>query len=333
MPVYAPSKTRPLYREIVKQALSSSWHHHHLWVLAFFAGLLQTGGMYDVILRGILSLPGAVYSASLFEQSSLVTWLSSPWQQSFLLGLTQFSARLLSLFYGITFLGLLFIVSVLAQGALVYGLAIRFRGAPPSLRSCLQVGGRSFWSVAILNILSLGGLAALRSILFAPSLLRWSSDSLTLGIIGTAIYAVGVLAFTAFHLLALNSVVLQKHPLAESLGRAWIQLKTHWLTIAELGVVFLVTGGALLIALVIAMVIAGIPLATLLLSAALINWGGVVLFLLALGAIALIGAALVAGSFAVAFQYAAWQELTIRASQGQALSKLHRWYLGWKERS
>ncbi|MDP3793557.1 MAG: hypothetical protein Q8R07_02275, partial [Candidatus Uhrbacteria bacterium] len=52
----------PLYREVVRDAWHTAWHERQWWVFALFAGILQTGGIYDAILFFTKSMADKSYS-------------------------------------------------------------------------------------------------------------------------------------------------------------------------------------------------------------------------------------------------------------------------------
>lgn len=338
MPGSAPSHP-PLYRTLFLEALSTAWHHPHLWLLGFFAALLQTGGIYDVLLRSFNSLADQaalqLSGSTSFTQGAL-SWATQPMSQvSRALGILGTIGRLEGLLLILVLLGITAGASVIAQGGLIYGLGIRLRGNVPPLSACLSVGARFFWKTATINLVTLGLLWFFRTLVLIPFATPLEQTS-TWTIIGSFttyfLYILAVLTLTATHMLALSSLILQKYSVAESLARGFVQVRKAWLIILELGLGFFLLGIGLFFGLAFVYLIAGVPLLVLTLSAALLNSAVAATIL----NIFFFGGALVAflllGSFATTVQYAAWQSLAMRIAQGTALARLHRWFFP-KQRS
>jgi hypothetical protein len=329
----APSHP-PLYRTIAREALSTAWHHPRLWVLALFASLLMTGGMYDVIIRSLSALGEDAALLLSGSQSSLgyglISWATQPFQEigtmvGFLGTLDRFQGILLS----IILLGIVGASSMIAQGALVYGLGIRIRGEVPSLSACLAVGTRFFWKTAFLNAITLGLLWFFRTLVLMPfgtALEATTAWTVVGSITAYLLYIVAIIVLTSTHMLGLTSLILQKYSVHESFLRGLAQTRAHWLLILEFGAGFFLLGAALYFGLALAYVVAGVPLLVLTLSAALLDsgvaatllnvvfFGGALLMFLAFGA------------FATTVQYSAWNQLALRVAQGTAVAKVHRWF-------
>lgn len=332
MPANAPSHP-PLYRTLFREALSTAWHHPRLWFLGFFAALLQTGGMYDVLIRSSNSLGSQAIdqlagSSGALSQG-LFAWAMQPMAQ---IGQTIGLIGTVGRVQGLIFVAILLLIiggmSVIAQGGLVYGLGIRLRGSVPSLSACLAVGGRFFWKTATINVVTLGLLWFFRILVvlpFATPLDQTSAWTIIASIASYIVFILAAIVLTSIHMLALNSLILQKYSVSESLARAFSQLKRAWLIILELGLGFFVLGIGLFLGLGLVYVIAGVPLVVLTLSAALLNSA----FAATILNVFFFGGAFVAflllGSFATTVQYSAWQGLSMRLAQGTALARLHRW--------
>lgn len=330
----------PLYRTIFRDALSTAWHHPRLWLLALFASLLMTGGMYDVLLRSFNALGKDAAALLSGSQSSpgygLISWATQPFQEiGSLVGLLDTMGRVQGILLSMTLLGIVGVASIIAQGALVYGLGIRLRGEVPSLSACLAVGVRFFWKVLLLNIITLGLVWFFRTLVLLPfgTPLEATTFFTVVGSIAAYfLYILAVITLTSTHMLGLTSLVLQKYSVHESLLRGLLQTRKSWLLIIELGLGFLLLGVLLYFGLAVVYVIAGVPLLVLTLSAALLDsavaatllnilfFGGALLTFLCFGA------------FATTVQYAAWNQLALRMAQGTALAKLHRWLLSVNRR-
>ncbi len=328
----APSHP-PLYRTLFREALSTAWHHPRLWVLALFASLLMTGGIYDVLLRSFHALGEDAALLLSGSQSSvsygLLSWATQPFQEvSSMVGLLDTVGRLQGLLLSVILLGIVSGASIIAQGALMYGLGIRLRGEVPSLSACLSIGARFFWKTLLLNIVTLGLMWFFRTLVLIPfgTPLEATSVFTVVGSIAAyLLYILAVITLTSTHMLGLTSLILQKYSVHESLLRGLLQTRKNWILILELGLGFLLLGAALYFGLGVVYVVAGVPLVILTLSAALLD-SGVAATLLN---IVFFGGAFVMflcfGAFATTVQYSAWNQLGLRIAQGTALAKLHRW--------
>jgi hypothetical protein len=47
-----------VYRKTIFQALDFAWHHKRLWFLGVFAGLVNSGGVFEVLVRGLRDVMG-----------------------------------------------------------------------------------------------------------------------------------------------------------------------------------------------------------------------------------------------------------------------------------
>ncbi len=335
----APSH-QPLYRTLFREALSQAWHHPRLWFLGLFASLLMTGGIWDILLRSLnhLGEDAAILlqNGSSFSQG-LQTWAAQPLTNvSSVMGALGFASQLQAFLFAGSIVLAIIALSIIAQGALVYSLGIRHQGAVPSLQASLAIGGRFFWKVAIFNAVTLSLLWFFRTLVLVPFMTPLEETSLWTIITSIASYALYILAvifLTSTHMLGLTSLVLQKYSITESLARGALQSLRSKLLILELGFGFFLLGVVLFAGLGLTYIIAGVPLIILGLSAALLqsSWiADTIMTLFLSGALILF---LAFGSFATTVQYAAWNSLALRVSQGTALSKLHRLFTRSSSRS
>ena len=217
--------------------------------------------------------------------------------------------------------------SVIAQGALVYGLGTRVQGKPPSFRGCLTVGARHFVPVAFLNIVTLGVIWIARFLVlipftFAAAHPTWLSvlSYFFLFLVFLAI----VIAATAVHLFSLNAIILESEHLWKSLVVTFKLFRKSWVVVIEIALILFAIACGLMLAACVFVILAEIPLLLFMIFAALFHW----LSLLEYGFGAGVAIAVVIlcffGAWTVCFQYAAWQRLYLRADRGNALSKIHR---------
>ena len=325
------NKTNPhphLYRIIIPSALRDAWARRYVWPLALFAGLLYTGGIYDVLLSTFREAGRTSLAVTTGGIPPALTMLWNGFASApnvvDVLGLIQ------SIAIAVLIIAIIVGFSIICQGALVFGLGGSIRGRAPLFGESLTVGARYAWRVLALNIVTLflGWLA--KFFFLVPYGLSQTNHVAGLGvltIIGALFYAVSVVALAAIHLFALNAIVLQDAHVTESLQRAWYLLRQGWLNALEIGTMLFLIGAGILAAGAIIFMLMALPIFLLMAVAALTNLTAFVYlgFILFVSLFFLI--TLSAGMLAVTFQYAAWHRLFVRLGEGGALPKIHRWWL------
>lgn len=324
------NKTNPyphLYRIIIPEAFRDAWARRYLWPLALFAGLLYTGGIYDVMLTTFREAGRTSLSVT---SGGIPPVLDVLWQNFAAapnaiaaLGLVQ--SILIALLIVLTVVAL----SVITQGALAFGLGGTIRGRAPMFKECLTFGARNFWRVLALNIVTLflGWLA--KFVFLVPYGLSQTNPVTGLGVlaaIGALVYAVSVVALAAIHLFSLNAIILQDAHVTESLARAWHLLRQGWLNSLEIGTILFLIGAGILAAGALAFILMALPVFLLMAVAALMNSTAIVYVGFLIFVLIFFITTLIAGTLAVTFQYAAWHRLFLRLGEGGALPKIHRWW-------
>lgn len=300
-----------------------------LWVLAFFASMIQTGGVYDVVL---VTLRQAREQGGQLFDTSVSPYAVSLYER-IILAPTVFSASgaIISLLIGLVIVLGLIGFSLICQGALIFGHGGRIRARLPTLRECLTVGAQNLPRVFFLNVITLALLWLARFIMLVPVALANNQDNpwlTVLAVLCTIIYIAAAITLTAVHFFALNSIILQDGHVAESLFRAWHLFKKSWLHTLEIGVCLFVVSALLLIAGFVAFLLMVLPVFLVMIIGALVNVGTVVYIAYVLGFALFFGLMLIAGAVSVSFQYGAWHHLFIRLGEGGVAPKLHRW-LRW----
>jgi hypothetical protein len=322
------TNTHPhLYRIIIPEAFHDAWQRRYIWPFALFAGLLYTGGIYDVLLStfreaGRHSL--AITTGGM-PPALAILWdgFATAPNAIAVLGLVQ------SIIIALLIVGVIVGLSVIAQGALVFGLGGSIRGRAPLFSESLTVGARYAWRVLALNVVTLflGWLA--KFFFLVPYGLSQTNPVTGLGVlaaVGTLFYALSVVALAAIHVFALNSIVLQDAHVTESLARAWHLLRQGWLNALEIGTILFLIGAGILAAGALAFMLMALPIFLLMAAAALMNSSAIVYLGFVLFVALFFITTLIAGMLAVTFQYAAWHRLFLRLGEGGALPKIHRWW-------
>lgn len=320
---------RSLYREILHDAWTMAWSRHVLWFLAIGTGILQTGGMIDVLIRVMrerisLSVDDLGGAGSLLLKSAvhLVQSVPSYFEKTVLI-VKLGQITLLALLFGVAVL----VLALLCQGAIVYLLGVRGRFTIPSLREAFSIAGDRFWAVAALNLVPVTAYALVWFALLVPFQSPIGTPSPLLIIAYTCAIILSLLigfAATALQMLALQPVVLDEMPVAKALSRAWKLFSSSWLTVLEFALLLFAIGSALFVAGVIATIVAILPFFALIGLAIVLQAPTVAMILLLLTEAFAIGCLLALGGLTITFQYAAWHRLYARMQKGLAVAKVIR---------
>lgn len=316
----------PIYREVLKHAFRTAWHDRQYWLLAMLAGILVTGGSYDVLWRAVTSITSQGNYLALPIGDKLVTALSR-------LHLSELDS-IISIMGGLEVLLLLVAVtltfaalSCIGQAGLVYAIGARRRGHDVKLSEAFSVGGRMLWPVAALDAVMAGAIWVLRFMAALPLYLALERTT-------TATYLVYIVSFSVFLLLslvmsvvqifALNGIVLQGAPTADAIRRGYEMFKRHWVVVFETAILQVVLTVAVWFVCTVSVVILMLPVLLLAMIASALHSGIVVGLAFTVGAIAIVLGLIAAAAFTIQLQYATWTYLFRRLGEGGVMPKLHR---------
>ena len=316
-----------LYRHVIADAWRLSWRHKFLWIYGFFASVLASGGVYDVIYRGWNDATVRRIFRTLPDASlpSIPAALNSAWKTSGLAfpPLWAIAALAVAIIVGAALLW----ASVISQGALISAGGALRRGKTPDSRDVFRAGLARFWPVLGINFLSrfLSAVALFLTALPVGALLLEQSPRAAI------LYIISFLAFVPFALIvalltffALAAVVVEKLPFLRALTSAWATFSRHWLVSLEMAFVILAIDILMAVAVVIGLFVLILPFAFLLLMVQLVGTKVSLLLVLVLAAIALLSFIIAAGSFTSTFRYAAWTALYLRLEERGGTPKIIR---------
>ena len=320
------SRNEPIYRPILRDALTFAWKEKRFWIVGLLAGILMTGSVFDVIWRSINSLASqaSVVGVALpFWQKAVGTWshLSIVY---LIIGSLQ---TLIVTGFFLLIIFAVFSISVIAQSTLIHAIGMSRRGKKLVFGDSMRVGARALWPVLVLNIISLATLLACRS-LIAIAL------AFTLQVSSVLTFSLYLLAFILFTLLsvstfivqifATNAMILQGATLAQAITRGIDILKRHWITAAEVAaILFLISFGLFALAITGGLILS-IPFIIFLFISSMIGSGALFVFVTILFLAIYIAFLLAAVGFSVILQYATWTSMFRAFGEGGILPKLHR---------
>ncbi len=324
-----PLSHRPFYRTILQDAWHTAWRARALWLVAVAAGILQTGGIIDVLVRLMREHLGNV--SSLGQISLLPGWseimqiinVGSSLFARAIISLKLVQVSLLAIVFGITVL----VLSILCQAALVYVIGARGRFTRPTLQEAFAVAGDCFWKVAAINLLPIGAYIGGWFVFLAPfgRVIPLTSVGVIVAYLLAIILALAIsFLATALHLLALQRVVLDAAPLKAALTEAWMIMRQSWFVILETAFGMFVLGVALFLASVAAIFVLLLPVFALVGFAIVFQASVLTNLLLQLSEFLFAVALLTVGGFMITFQYTIWNRLFSRLSKGMAVAKVVR---------
>ncbi len=311
------SQPRPLYRQILRDALSLAWKEKRFWPLAILAVFLQTGGIYDVFFFSVRKALQAPVPHDSLWQGYFARVGELDWINRF--ALTQSALLSLALIF------LILMVAVLAQGVLIACLDRGLATAGRSFRQILQAAAKRIVPLAVLNLLLVGITG-----LFSLGLKTFSGVVSTLPgggflfVIAAVIYLVVLFVTTALHFFSLNGIMADGMTLHEALVHAWQLLSKAWLTVAEAAFCMMIIGSLLFGAAGLIAFLAGLPAVGFLVASLYLGLPKIFIILNILIVALVFVVAVLGGLFAVNFQYAVWNRLYRRAVEGTAHSKIIR---------
>lgn len=326
----ASPTSRSFYRDIFTDAWHTAWQSRIAWLLAIGAGVLQTGGIVDVLYRLIHKhLLQRTESSVSFTKPAFIATIQRlltagpSWLDRALVGAQLVNIFLLALLCAVTVLALVLI----CQGALVYMIGARGRFTKPTLGESLAVGGGHIWRTAALAFLPFIAFVFSWFVFLGPFgvTIQLTSVQAVLGYVIAIIASliVGFLA-TSLQMLALQFVVLDDAHVEPALKQAWSIIRRSWLTLVEASVFLFVIGVAVFILSILSYLVLILPLLALAGAAIVFQSATLATFLLLFAELLFVIVMLSVGGAMIVFQYAVWNRLSTRLVKNLAVAKIVR---------
>ncbi len=316
---------KPIFRDVIPQALRFAWTHPSHWLLGIFAAILFSGGALDIFLRfwnSVQQQGNEIYVGNTIGTLWRAAELSSvtiPWM-GYVKGVLAIAFFLVIL---VAILGF----SCSCQGALVHAIGTYKSKKPKSFKSALTVGGRAIVPIAILNLMLLTFIWIARFGVSYPLAMILGNDSAlytAFYMFSFVIFSILTLGLGVLQIYALNAIILQNASLTQALERAWKLMREHWLVTIET----IILQSLIIIAMALAATFAGLILtfpAIILFVFSYLN-ASINLFYISLFLFFIItlAFALFTTGFTVAFQYATWTMMFHKFGEGGVVPKIHR---------
>lgn len=299
-----------VYQKILTRALHATWEHRSLWILGFFAGLVQTGAVVNDLLRVTPKFaPGAI------TWSALETWWNTNTAVQTVLGtlFTGTFAQTVAIVTSVSILGVLGIALILTAQHLV--LTQIHRHANRKKQRSLRAVGRDMRTLHLGRLFALNTLSRLfiavvllASTFILPSLLTVAPEATIYARLGLSLITIPLIfIINAIGMAAIIYVVRENTSVHQALQHATTFFAKHWLIVLEFSVLLFFINFIISL-----FFVAGIALLGTIVLTLFAFTSGVlplVIAILALAGVAAVLLIMLTGGFMTTFNYAAWTEL------------------------
>ncbi|MBN1585432.1 hypothetical protein JW899_03635 [Candidatus Uhrbacteria bacterium] len=314
--------TVSFHRRLIRQGLTVSWKHKHLWIFGFFAAFSGFGGVFEPVFqfndRIIGTVPfhgeylGIGFMPGLGVFRSLVGLSLSPWMSVAVFGLLFLIG-----------LAVAAVAVVMALGATVSGTKAVSEGRDLGFSESLKGAAGKFWTllgivvavkaislvsvlvtgISLVNFREIGG--PIGGMFFLLSFLTF----LTLAVV---VAIVGIYAVTA-------AVDGRTVSVREAIRDGWRTFAGNWLVSLEAGALVLATQFVLILLVIGAVAVAMVPFFVLMLLALYFDLVIMGTAIAILASVAVVMAMCLTASFLTVFQVSVWWQLWREFGHGRGL--------------
>lgn len=312
-----------VYRHVVSSAWQLAWRRKSLWPFGFFAALVTTGGIVDVLMRG----SGSIFDAEIARLSGRT--VSSLGELLQLVGPKAAASPpawlILAAVAGFAMVAAILWVALVSQGALIAGITAADRRVNP--KAVLGRGIAMFWSlfsIALIDRLLIGVVTFSAAVPFGAALEGGNPGTVLLYIIA---YVAFILVSTTVSILALYTaidVIASNSSLLNALKNAVKTFSRHWIVSYEAALVVFGIDVLVGLALLIGFVLLLVPTTLFLLMMRVVGTvAGSWIFLTLFGAL-LVAWIVGLASFATTLRYGIWTLLYERLQNESVSAKIVR---------
>jgi hypothetical protein len=318
---------KPLYRYVLRDALLITWRNKFLWLLGFFVALLGTGGVWEVVIKGVdrTALKALWGGGRIPDLLSAMTKLRDFVLKSASIKPVFEFILVVALF--LVILAIYFLVASAAMTAMVLAVKKLMKRERANLSECLYQSQQHLAHVFSINVLA----KILTSLFIAASALPLGSLILGNRIAFGFIYIVSFVVLISLGLVvsflsiyAVCSSVLEKRHIFHALARAWQIGAANAVISIEMALILFFLNIALSFVLVAALVTIGGLFGFVLTLLAGAKISALFWSVLALGILVFIAALVLTGSFFGAFQLVSWTILYTKLARGGVAAKIVR---------
>lgn len=312
------------HRSYLRLAWQTAWRHKRLWILGLLAGLINNGGMLNIVFRAFHRASGEATLVNLFEGSqpggsAIILYL----QKLALVAPTRLGTTVAIIILALV---ALLALALCAEASLIKSIPLVDRGKKPAefLEHKLELLTNLFG----LNALTRLGLIALTALsawaLFALATNTLSGDALVTFAI-MILFVPLTLLLGYFGIFGAIEIVAKKQNIIGAVVATTKVLTKHWLTIAEMAVVLFLVNLLASLAVVVGVLILSVPYLIALSIATSLGSGFLWLATITLGAVLMTLYGLAVFGMTTTFTYAAWYHAYAAFNKRQTIaSKLER---------
>lgn len=322
------------YRSIIRQAILTAWHNKYLWFFGLFATLLSSNFEIELVNR--------------FTNGGTVTYdFQRWWETGIFNGQTWISFFQLATTDPVTFISIILLVAVLiilavaiiwlaivSQVALVNSASKIILNAKKSINAKnhdtsleLREGRKHFWPVFGLQVLVRVLVYGLAATTVIPVLLWASKPTLTFSLTYLVIFLIFFAIALAISLVAkyaIAAITIKGQRFSQAISSSWDLFWKNWLVSLEMAFILFAISIIATFAIILAILIVGIPVVFLLLLTLYLNSFILWISVIAIGAIISFGILIIGGSIVTVIQTVAWVTLYNQLNGKGVESKLER---------
>ncbi|MEI8361015.1 MAG: hypothetical protein WCG01_02720 [bacterium] len=317
-----------LYRNILSQALKTSWNNKYLWFFGLFASLIGSGGFEIVGQSASSSSETVMQIAQLLDKNFFSMQTLANTKDIFVN--QPLNMAILILVYLIVFAIALFVIwlATVSQVAIVKGSAMAIAKEKHSFSSTIEIGTKKFLPVLMLNVMIKLVFVIMLFFVNLPLLIGvFSGQSTGLSFLYILVYVLVVPTLLLFSFIikyVIAFVVLKNDDLGMAIKRSLQLFKRNWLISIEMSLLqFVISFVVSILAILIlsAMYWPVALVASVVMSSVGIFGAISILFIAAVLAIMFLA---FVGAFDSTFQIAAWTGLFVELTGRGGESKLQR---------
>ncbi|QQS60515.1 hypothetical protein IPN41_00850 [Candidatus Falkowbacteria bacterium] len=322
------------YRSIIRQAILISWHNKYLWFFGLFATLLSSN--FEIELVNRFTNGGATpYDFQRWWETGIFN--GQTWINFFQLATTDtatFISIILLVAVLITLAVAIIWLAIVSQVALVNSASKIISNAKKSINAKnhdtslgLQEGRKHFWPVLGLQVLVRVLVYGLAATTVIPVLLWVSKPTLTFSLAYLVIFLIFFAIALAISLVAkyaIAAITIKGQRFSQAISSSWDLFWKNWLVSLEMAFILFAISIIATFAIILAILIVGIPVVFLLLLTLYLNSFILWVSVIAIGAIISFGILIIGGSIVTVIQTVAWVTLYNQLNGKGVESKLER---------
>jgi hypothetical protein len=321
-----------LYRNILKQALKSTWHNKYLWFFGIFAALLGNGGELELLFR---RFDTSIIEKGLFPGIERII-ATGFFSKATFFNITNLATRdPLSLFLVLSVLiiillvvGFLIWLTIVSQAALVNNAARIKVGKRHNFKSALEVGVNKFFGVFGLNIFLKIAIYLAFILLSLPILISvnkaFFSTSSVLFIVSFILFIPLAIIISFITKYAIAYFVIKESRFFESIKLGWQLFIRNWLISIEMAFLLFFINLLVGLGLILMLLVFTVPFLFLVIVLSKIafyfNFWMIVASALILYTVAIV----ITGAILATFQISSWTGLFLELISRGGASKLTR---------